>query len=80
MGFRGQFKALVDLALGKMRKRRTTFTREQLANMEKMFQKHPYLTPGQRADLAKSLKLAQIQVQVSIFANVFDSKNYKSRT
>ena len=48
----------------KTRKRRTTFSREQLVNMERTFQKHPYLTPTQRADLAKSLNLAQIQVQV----------------
>ncbi|KAL5270384.1 hypothetical protein ACHWQZ_G001193 [Mnemiopsis leidyi] len=48
----------------KTRKRRTTFSREQLIQMEKTFQKHPYLTPAQRADLAKSLNLAQIQVQV----------------
>ena len=48
----------------KSRKRRTTFSREQLLNMEKTFQKHPYLTPNQRCNLAKELNLAQIQVQV----------------
>lgn len=47
----------------KRKKPRTSFTRLQICELEKWFQKHKYLPPSERSFLAKKLKMTGTQVK-----------------
>ena len=47
----------------KRKKPRTSFTRMQIAELEKRFQKQKYLASAERATLAKGLKMTDAQVK-----------------
>lgn len=47
----------------KRKKPRTSFTRVQIAELEKRFHKQKYLASAERASLAKSLKMTDAQVK-----------------
>ncbi|CAH1404408.1 unnamed protein product [Nezara viridula] len=47
----------------KRKKPRTSFTRLQIAELEKRFHKQKYLASAERAQLAKSLKMTDAQVK-----------------
>lgn len=47
----------------KRKKPRTSFTRLQIAELEKRFHKQKYLASAERAALAKSLKMTDAQVK-----------------
>lgn len=47
----------------KRKKPRTSFTRGQIAELEKRFQKQKYLASAERATLAKGLKMTDAQVK-----------------
>ena len=47
----------------KRKKPRTSFTRIQIAELEKRFHKQKYLASAERASLAKSLKMTDAQVK-----------------
>ncbi|OQV17873.1 putative Homeobox protein GBX-2 [Hypsibius exemplaris] len=48
----------------KQRRRRTAFTSEQLLDLEREFTQKKYLTLTERAQIARSLKLSEVQVKI----------------
>ncbi|ODN04876.1 Homeobox protein GBX-2 [Orchesella cincta] len=50
--------------LGKTRRRRTAFTSEQLLELEREFHAKKYLSLTERSEIARSLKLSEVQVKI----------------
>ena len=48
----------------KQRRRRTAFTSKQLTELEREFQKQKYLSVEERYQIAKGLKLSEMQVKI----------------
>jgi len=49
---------------GKIRRRRTAFTSEQLLELEKEFHAKKYLSLTERSQIARSLRLSEVQVKI----------------
>ena len=50
--------------LGKTRRRRTAFTSEQLLELEREFHAKKYLSLTERSEIARNLKLSEVQVKI----------------
>lgn len=50
--------------LGKIRRRRTAFTSEQLLELEREFHAKKYLSLTERSEIARTLKLSEVQVKI----------------
>lgn len=48
----------------KQRRRRTAFTSEQLLDLEREFSTKKYLSLTERAEIAKTLRLSEVQVKI----------------
>ena len=51
-------------SLGKTRRRRTAFTSEQLLELEREFHAKKYLSLTERSEIARNLKLSEVQVKI----------------
>lgn len=56
----------------KTRRRRTAFTSEQLLELEREFQLKKYLSLTERSEIARTLKLSEVQVKIwfQVFVNL----------
>lgn len=50
--------------IGKTRRRRTAFTSEQLLELEREFHAKKYLSLTERSEIARTLKLSEVQVKI----------------
>jgi len=53
-----------SILLGKTRRRRTAFTSEQLLELEREFHAKKYLSLTERSEIARTLKLSEVQVKI----------------
>lgn len=53
-----------NACIGKTRRRRTAFTSEQLLELEREFHAKKYLSLTERSEIARSLKLSEVQVKI----------------
>jgi hypothetical protein len=53
-----------SLLHGKTRRRRTAFTSEQLLELEREFHAKKYLSLTERSEIARTLKLSEVQVKI----------------
>ena len=77
----GSIKELVfpkALDLDRPKRARTTFSPEQLYQLEHEFQRNQYLVGKERTDLAKKLRLSETQVQkIPLSTRTSLSQGYK---